>query len=130
MTKNLNPAIFIQERSNKPLLDIPTFPAVNLWSIFKNVIIYTDFFDAHIIQNLYTNHKLIFFPYDLNWHIESIDFNNTYKALTSCDLLIARTPYHVTKIREICGREAKIITEINLEQEIKNLYESINNASI
>lgn len=130
LTKNLNPALFIQERTNESIaVDIPTFPVVNLWSIFKNVILYTDFFDAHIIKNLYTNHKLIFYPYDLNWYIESVDFNNTYFALTNCDLLIARCPYHAKKIEEICGRMPKLITEINLEQEINELYKSYNEST-
>ncbi len=97
---------------------------MQLWATWENVILFTGFDDYVFVKNLYTNHKTIFYLYDLNWHTDSIKYEYTLSALNNSDCLICRCEDHAIKIEEYCGRKPLIINEINLEEIIRGYSEN------
>lgn len=89
---------------------------VNLWGQWNNVILYTCFEDFVYLKNLYTNHKKVFYLYDLNWHKKSLSYKFTLEAINVADIFICRCKEHADKIEECFGRRPLIITEINFEE--------------
>ena len=78
------------------------------------------------VKNLYTNHKKVFYVYDLDWHEKSLNYEFTLSALRGADVLICRSVSHANKIEEYCGRRPLVMSKINFEEVIKNV--SINRA--
>ena len=97
-------------------LNIPVFPIVNLWGQWNNCVLYTSFEEAIYVKNLFTNHTKIFYLYDLDWHINSMNYKFTLECMLSADIFLARSSYHADKIEEYCGRRPQLITEINLKE--------------
>jgi len=89
---------------------------MNLWSQWNNVILYTCFEDFIYLKNLTTNHKKIFYLYDLNWHTKSMSYQFSLDAINSADVLLCRSKSHADKIEEYSGRRPLIISEVNIEE--------------
>jgi len=91
---------------------------INLWSQWNNVIIYTCFEDFVYLKNLSTNHKKVFYLYDLNWHKKSLNYKFTMDALLTPEILFCRSTYHADKIEEYCGRRPIVINKTIFEETI------------
>ena len=73
------------------------------------------------VKNLYTNHKKVFYVYDLDWHEKSLNYEFTLSALRGADVLICRSVSHANKIEEYCGRRPLVMSKINFEKVIKDV---------
>lgn len=58
--------------------------------------------------------------YDLDWHVDSIDYNFTIDCLKSVNLLCCRNEAHADKIEELCGRRPVIVSN-NLKELVDDL---------
>jgi len=102
-------------------LNVPIFSMEGLWHTYNNVVLYSSFSDFYWLENLKTNHKSIFFIYDLDWHITGLSYKNVIKSLHYPDILLCRNKDHAKKIEEYCGRKPLVLSEINFKEVINGL---------
>lgn len=114
-------ALFIHDGVTGTTENIPVFPVLNLWSLWNNVILYSTFSDFIFVNKLATNHKRIFLLHDLNWHVDSINYRFTIKALKENDYLICRSEDHIKKINEMVDKKVLLLKDIDLERMINEI---------
>jgi len=89
----------------------PVFPVINLWSQWKNTVLFSCFSEYLHIDKLRTNHKKIFYCYNLNWNTTTINFEWAQKTVLSPDVVLVRNENHASVIMDVFGRNAIVVDE-------------------
>ena len=119
-------ALFVQQNCSTSEFNIPTFPVLNLWSLWNNTVLFSTFSDYVFVNNLRTRHKKVFIVYDLNWHIDSINMDYTLSAINKSDLVFARSIYDIKTINEFTDREILLLDNFSSTKTKKYFEEKIN----
>jgi hypothetical protein len=100
---------------------LAVYPLVNLYSIWQNIIVSTQAEEALIAERIPTNHKHVYYMYDLDWHDNDISYEKNIELMRDVDFLLCRCEDHATKIADFCGR-TPVVCDLTYE----NIKEQIN----
>lgn len=88
--------------------DISCLPILNVYSLWDNILIYTQGEEALIAERIPTNSKRIYYVYDLDWHNNGISYEKNIELFRSADYLLCRCMDHADKIEQYCGRRPTV----------------------
>ena len=116
---NLNEvAVFIHENGKFDNLntDISSFPLINLWNLYNNILVYTTFEDAEFADKLPTKTKKIFYLWDLEWINSQNPYSENLRLINSADVLMCRCEAHAEMIEKYFGRKPIVLKEFNYDE--------------
>lgn len=81
---------------------------------FDGLLVATDLYTLSLIKNVKS--KKVLYLWDLEWIRGNGDYFGNNELLNDPNLiLVCRTTFHSTAIKNYCGRDAKIIANFNLK---------------
>ena len=102
------------------------FPAVNLWSIWNNVLVCHTWEQAEIVSHLTTNTIKIFYIYNIDWHEQSIYYPEQVEILSKMDKIMCRSADHAKLIKSHFGVVAEVNEDYNFNDFMKDANETRN----
>lgn len=91
--------IFYLDQHKNDLDVHSSFSAVNLWSIWNNVVVCHTWQQAEFVSKLTTNTVKIFYIYDIDWHDQQMDYPEQIEILGKMDRILCRSPDHAKLIK-------------------------------
>jgi len=108
---------------NQNQFDIATMPITNLYSIWNNLIIFTNFDEALFGAKVPTNSKRVFYMWDVDWNSYNLNYKIMRDCILKCDLVYCRSEEH-KKVIDAHFEINATVSDFNLERIYNDTYNS------
>jgi len=112
--------IFYLNKNKNDIDGHSAFPAVNLWSVWNNVLVCHTWEQAEIAAKLTTNTIKVFYMYNIDWHDQQIHYPEQMDILSKMDKVVCRSGDHAKLIHSHFGVTAEISENYNFNDFMKD----------